>query len=179
MSLTLITPATILPVSVADAKLACRFDNSALDGDIADMILDAARLTSHETGKSLTPETWELSLDAFPSAFELTRTPVLSIISVSYTDEAGVIQSLPNVSYSLDNKNQYGSAWVVPAFGLSWPAARQQINAVVVRYVAGYADAASVPSFLRRLVKIGVSQMIYDPAAIAGRLTAIDKIYYA
>lgn len=177
MALKLITAATVLPVSVADAKLSCRFDSVALDADIADMVMDAARLVSHETGQSLTEETWELSLDAFPSAFELTRNPAASVTSLKYTDPAGVEQTLASNLYSLDAKDQYGSAWVVPAYGTEWPATRDEINAVRLRFVAGYPNAAAVPAHLRRQVKINVAILLDDPERLAERLAAIEKVY--
>lgn len=177
MALNLITPASALAVSLAEAKLSCRFDGTELDADIADMILDATRLTEHEVGRCIMPQTWQLTLDAFPSAFELTRAPVASITSITYTDAAGTLQTLDPAACALDTADAYGPAYCVPAYGASWPAAREQVNAVAVRYVAGYPDAASVPSQFKRQIKIFVAMLLDDPAALSGRLAAIDKVY--
>lgn len=177
MALKLITAPTVLPVSVADAKLSCRFDSSALDTDIEDMIKDAQRLTEHETGVSLTQSTWEVSLDSFPEAIELTRVPVASITSIKYKDLDGVEQTLSSGAYALDAQDAYGFAYVVPLYGTTWPDTRDEINAVKVQFVAGVATAAEVPSHLRRKVKIYVAQMLDDPAALGPDLEAISKIY--
>lgn len=177
MALKLITAASVLPVSLAEAKLACRFDGSELDSDITEMIVDAANLTAHEGGKELTQRTFEVSWDAFPDAVELTRIPVASITSVKYVDTAGVLQTLDPSAYALDNADDNGFAYVVPAYGTEWPATRDEINAVRVRYVAGYADAASVPSHLKRQVKIFVAMMLDDASIMADRIQAIEKVY--
>ena len=177
MALKLITAATVLPVSVAEAKLSCRFDAADLDADISDMIKDAQRLTEHETGVCLTQSTWEVSLDSFPAAIELTRGPVASITSIKYKDAAGVEQTLSPAAYALDAQDAYGFAYAVPAYGTEWPDTRDEINAVKVQYVAGVLTAAEVPSHLRRKVKIFVAMMLEDQTQLSAQLEAISKVY--
>lgn len=177
MALKLITAATDLAVTLAEAKLACRFDATDMDADITAMITDATRLVEHETGQCVMAQTWELALDAFPAAFELTRVPVASVTSVKYTDTAGVLQTLAAENYTLDIASTFAPAYLVPAFGVSWPLTRPQINATAVRYVAGYANAAAVPSHIKRQIKIFVAMMIEDPASLSDRLAAIDKVW--
>ena len=179
MALKLLTPATALAVTLAEAKLAHRFDATDLDADITAMLHDATRLAEHETGQCLMPQTWRLTLDAFPPALKLTRVPVASVTSIQYTDTAGVLQTLDPADYALDTTDAYASAYIVPAYGTSWPATRDQINAVSVTYVAGYADAASVPSQLKRQVKIFVAMLLDDPVGLSSRLAAIDKVWGA
>ena len=177
MALKLITAPTVLPVSVAEAKLSCRFDAADLDADISDMIKDAQRLTEHETGVCLTQSTWEVSLDSFPAAIELTRVPVASITSIKYKDAAGVEQTLSPAAYALDAQDAYGFAYAVPAYGTEWPDTRDEINAVKVQYVAGVATAAEVPSHLRRKVKIFVAMMLEDQTQLSAQLEAVSKVY--
>lgn len=177
MALKLITAASALAVSLAEAKLSCRFDSADLDSDITAMISDATRLVEHETGKCVMAQTWGLTLDAFPTALELSRTPVTSVTSVTYTDIAGAVQTLSSSLYVLDNLDDNGPAYVVPAYSTAWPDTREQINAVSVRYVAGYATAAEVPSQIKRQVKIFIAMLIDDPLALSDRLAAIDKVW--
>lgn len=178
MSLKLITPATLLPVTLAEAKLAHRFDASDLDADITAMLADATRLVEHETGLALMPQTWQLTLDAFPACdLVLTRPPVASVTSVQYVDTLGTLQTLAPGAYTLNTASAYGPARVTPAYGTSWPATRDQASAVIVTYVAGYPDATSVPSQLKRQVKIFVAMLLDDPVQLSGRLAAIDKVW--
>lgn len=179
MALRLITPPTALAVSLDEAKLAHRFDMLGLDSDITAMIQDATRLAEHEGGQCFMPQTWELTLDAFPAAIELTRTPVARIASIQYADAFGAQQTLPDTAYSLDVADANGPAYVVPAYATTWPVTRNEINAVRVQYVAGYPDAASVPSHLKRQVKIFVAMLLDDPIALSDRLAAIDKVWLA
>lgn len=159
MSLKIITPPTLLPVSLEEAKLHLRVVHAAEDSLINIYIATAAQACEQQTGRALMPQTWELTLDAFPEAFELTRVPAASITSLKYWDEAGAQITLDNSVYALDSADDYGSAYVVPAHGQEWPTARVQVNAVALRYVAGYADAAAVPQSLKSWMLLQIGAM--------------------
>lgn len=159
MALKLITAATALAVSLAEAKLHLRVDTADEDTLITAFITAATESAEQATGRAIMPQTWELTLDAFPDAFELTRVPAASITSIRYWDTTGTQQTLGTALYTLDNADDFGSAYAVPAVGNAWPAAREQINAVALRYVAGYDTAAAVPESIKSWVKLQVGAM--------------------
>lgn len=159
MSLKLITPAAELPVSLADVKAHLRVDTTDEDTLITAYITAAAELAEQATGRALMPQTWELTLDAFPEAFEITRVPAASITSLKYWDAAGTQQTLGTGLYTLDNTDDFGPACVVPVYGGVWPNTREQINAVALRYVAGYATADAVPASINAWIKLQVGAM--------------------
>jgi uncharacterized phiE125 gp8 family phage protein len=106
-----------------------------------------------------------LSLEAFPpssntysQAMVLTRVPVQSIVSLSYTDEAGVSQMMLPTAYLLNNCDDFGFATVVPIFASLWPTEARDIK---LRFVAGYTDASTVPSSIQQWIKLQVAAM-YD-----------------
>ena len=119
----------------------------------------ATEAAEQMTCRALMPQTWELTLDAFPDALELTRVPVASVTSLKYYDSTGVQQTLLNTLYTLDSADDAGFAYVVPIYDGSWPSTRVQINAVALRYVAGYADAASVPESIKAWIKLMIGAM--------------------
>ena len=159
MALKLITAPSTLPVTLIEAKAHLRIDHADEDTLLLSLIATAAAGAEHETGRALMAQTWEVSLDAFPDAVELTRTPVQSITSVTYADSAGVPTVLSNAFYALDAADEFGWAYVVPAYDGAWPETRDEINAVKVRYVAGYADAASVPAAIKSWILLQVGAM--------------------
>lgn len=169
MALKLITPATVLAVSLAEAKQHLRVDVSDDDTLITAMITAATELAEQATGRAIMPQTWELALDAFQDALEVTRVPAVSITSLKYWDKAGVQQTLSDALYTLDNADQFGPAYVVPVYGGTWPDTRDQVNAVALRYVAGYADAASVPESIKSWIKLMVGAM-YENRQTEGTL---------
>jgi uncharacterized phiE125 gp8 family phage protein len=161
MALKLHTAPTTYPVTLAEAKLHCKIDIDEDDALVTAIIVAATEMAETKTGRAIMPQTWELTLDAFPEAFELTRTPVQSITSVKYFDENGALQVLSNTLYAVDTADDFGYAYVVPAYNGEWPATLGQINAVVVRYVAGYANAAAVPEGIKQWIKLAIAAM-YD-----------------
>lgn len=156
MSLRLVTPAASAAVSLAEAKAQLRVDSTDEDTLITSLVVAATDMAEQQTRRAIMPQTWELALDAFPTKFELTRVPVSSITSVKYTDYTGVEQTLDPSAYVLDTSDDYGYAYVRPAYGTEWPSAR---DGVKVRYVAGYANAAAVPEPIKQWIKLMVSTM--------------------
>ena len=159
MALKLITAPSTYPVTLAEAKLHCRVDLADDDTLITALITAATEMAEQKTGRAIMTQTLELTLDAFPEAFELTRVPVQSITSVKYYDTTGAQQTLSNTLYALDAADDFGFAYISPVYAGVWPNTRDQINAVAVRYVAGYADAASVPQSIKNWILLMVSTM--------------------
>lgn len=166
MAIKLITPAASLAVSLVEAKAHLRVTVADEDALITALITSATEMAEQRTGRAVMPQTWELTLDAFPEAFELTRTPVSSITSLQYVNTAGTTQTLNSSLYVLDGADEFDSAYVVPTYGTTWPDTRDQINAVVLRFVAGYANAAAVPEPIKQWIKLMVSAMFENRSAV-------------
>ena len=167
MALKLITAASALAVSLDEAKLHIKVTAADEDALITAFIPAATEAAEQLTGRAIMPQTWELTLDAFPDAFELTRTPVASVTSIIYADSTGAPQTLSSALYTLDAAHDYGHAYVVPVYGSTWPATRDQINAVALRYVAGYANAAAVPESIKAWIKLMVGAL-YENRQLEG-----------
>jgi len=159
MSLRLITGPTALPVSLATAKLHLKVQHSADDELITLMVKAAARAAEQQLNRALMTQTWQLVVDAFPAAeFRLEKPRVQAISSITYVDPAGTQQTLGADAYTLDADLLPG--WVLPALGTSWPATREQANAVRVTFVAGYgSDPTALPEDVRAwvLLQLGAS----------------------
>ena len=159
MALKLITAPSTYPVTLAEAKLHCRVDIADDDTLITALITAATEMAEQKTGRAIMTQTLELTLDAFPDAFELTRVPVQSVTSVKYYDTTGAQQTLSNTLYALDAADDFGFAHISPVYAGVWPNTREQPDAVAVRYVAGYADSASVPQSIKNWILLMVSTM--------------------
>ena len=170
MALKLITAPSTLPVTLAEAKAHLRIDHADEDTLITALIATATAGAEHETGRALMAQTWEVTLDAFPDAVELTRTPVQSIESVTYANSEGTPTVLSNVFYALDAADEFGWAYVVPAYAGAWPETRDEINAVRVRYVAGYASAEEVPAAIKSWILLQVGALYENRESEAVKL---------
>lgn len=157
MSLKLITPPALEPVTLAEAKLHLRVSGTAEDTLITALIVAARQHAEHITERAFITQTWELALDAFPAAeIRLPRPALLTIVSVKYDDAAAVEQTISGSGYTLDTHAQPG--WLLPAYNTTWPTTLAAANAVRIRYTAGYGPAAAdVPAGIKAwmLLRIG------------------------
>lgn len=152
------------PITLAEAKLHLRVDDTAEDSLITAMI-SAARETCEDRTEGTVPVTgWRLTLDTFPDAIKLPRPPIASVESVKYIDTAGVQQTLSPMDYVVDTVSSPG--YIVPAFGKAWPATRDQINAVTVEYTAG---SAAAPHALKAWMLLAIGEMFTNREASAER----------
>lgn len=165
MSLKLITAPTLIPITLAEAKLHCKVDVTDDDALITSLISAATEAAEQVTGRALLPQTFELTLDAFPDYFELTRQPVTAITSIIYQNTAGALITLAGSAYTLDASNESGPAKVTPAYGTAWPEARADVAAVKLRYVAGYTNAAAVPESIKSWIKLQIAAMYENRSA--------------
>ena len=180
-ALTLITPPTVEPLTLAETKLHLRVDYTADDALITSLIIAARQAAETKTGRALLPQTWKLSLNAFPYScnlryrgdvalqpsaerIKLPRPPFVSLSSITYVDLAGVQQTLGGAAYTV---GQLGAlATVRPAYGTSWPTARDDDNAVNITFNAGYASASLVPEPIKAWMKIMIGTLYENREAI-------------
>lgn len=165
MPVKLITAPSSEPITLTEAKAQARFTSSAEDTFITDLIGQARELCESNTGLSLMPQTWELSLDNFADEMWLQHPPVTSITSIKYTDPDGVEQTLSSTEYVLDAASDM-KARVVLAVDKSWPDVYTGVNNVRIRYVAGYANAAAVPKQLKRWMLIHINDWFKNRESI-------------
>jgi len=155
MAYKVITAPVSEPLTLAEAKAHLRAVETDDEDAYITALIVAARQGAERFGRSLMPQTLELALDAFTPVIKLPRPPLISITSVKYLDESGVLQTMDADDYLLNTHDE--PAQLQPAYGTSWPATRSQSNAVLIRYQAGYANAASVPQEIKAwmLLRIG------------------------
>lgn len=187
MATILITPPTIEPVSLEEAKDHLRVSDACEDGLIVGLIQAAREYVERFTSRQLITATWAQKLDAFPACrlynhytkvpesdlIRLPKPPLQSVSSITYVDTAGVTQTLDPAKYIVDTTEE--PARLAPAFGQSWPSTRQQLNAVTITFIAGYGLDSLVPSGIRTAMKLLMSNWFENrEATISG--TIIDEV---
>jgi uncharacterized phiE125 gp8 family phage protein len=178
MALRLTVPATVAVITTADAKTHLResLSDAGNDAYIAALVAVATQAAEHRLGRSLMKQTWELTLDRFPSAIRLDNAPILGVTSVEYrqNDADGDYVVLSSDAYTADTASEPG--YIVPAYGYTWPTPRDEINAVRVTYTAGYSASATVataqaavPVAIRQWILLAVGDMYAQRAASNAR----------
>lgn len=145
MALQVITPPATTPVTLAQLKkhLRVTFDD---DDAIIEIYNKAATGAAEQfMGRALIDQVVEFTLDSFPTdelAIQLPWPKIIELVGVFYSDGDGNEIEMPVDDYYVDRVNEPG--WISPVTS-SWPATLDAINAVRIRYRAGYLNSDSPP----------------------------------
>lgn len=156
MGLTLVTPPTVWPVTLAEAKTQVRVTHTAEDSYISTLIKAATRYVEQTLSMSIAEQTWQLTLDAFADAIELPRGPVQSVDEFEYLDSDGLPVAVSDDLYTADFVSR--SPWLVLNSGESWPTTLDAVNVVAITYTAGM---ETVPEDLRHAILVQI-QLLYE-----------------
>jgi uncharacterized phiE125 gp8 family phage protein len=171
MGYKLVTAPAETPVTLTEAKAQLSVDHDHDDVLIASMIEAATASLDGlygDLGRCLKPQTWDYYRDTFPDCnggIRLILPPLISVSSVNYIDPDTETETVfSSSSYEVDTASVLG--WIVPGDD-GWPDAMETINAVRVRFVAGYPDtsdsppATTVPAPIRHAILLMVRDL-YD-----------------
>lgn len=199
-SVKVITPPTSEQITLEYARLQLSLqpnDDSPPSHPLDPAILKAIPYAREECEtfmrRALAPQTCQLSLDAFynpckqasTAAIELPRPPVTAIESVIYVDADGEPQTMDDSLYFLDDGEDNGPAWLLPAYGTTWPSTRSQANAVKIRCLCGFSISGDSPEtnplpelYLQAMVvmMIGAVHGRGDPSKLDQARTAMESM---
>lgn len=165
MSTVRISQPSVEPITLAEAKAHLRVTHDDDDLEINAMISDARAACEDRLQRTLITSGWRLTLPAFQPVIYLAMGDVQSVMTVTYTDPNGTIQTLSPSAYQLGRSN--GQPVLVPAPGQSWPATQAGvIEAVTVEYLAGYGNSAhNVPPPIKRWIKLALGDLFENGQA--------------
>lgn len=189
MGLKLITPPDSAPVTLEEVKAQLNIDYNDEDTMLEAMIIAATDSLDGPNGdlcgRALKPQTWDLTLDAFPgdiysyplalatNNIRIPLPPLIEVESVNYVDSDTELEvELAVGEYEVDLiGTPYG--WVAPG-SAGWPTPMTTLNAVRVRFVAGYPDtdspiATTVPTPIRQAIIMIVMDMYGRGSAFVDR----------
>ncbi len=154
MTYTRKTAPTIPVIDMDLAKEQVRIDPSLTDQDqVLTLYIDAATAWVEDyTGRSLTTQTWQLSLCDFPVRLWLPRAaPLASVTHVKYYI-GGVLTTLSSSVYTAPAFSE--PSYLALVDGQVWPSVDTRDDAVQIEYVTGATAVASVPVPLRQAVQL-------------------------
>lgn len=161
MPTTLVTAAAATPLSVSEVKDHLRVDHATQDTLIETYLKAAISEFEDLTGRALISSTWEYTLDHFPAySFKLPKGNLVSVTSVKYTEEGQSEATFSNTNYAVDTKSDPGR--ITLNDGIYWPVVTLiPASGFVVRFVAGWANAAAVPADIKAAL-LFKCQLLYD-----------------
>jgi len=198
VTLAVVVPPAVEPVSLAEMKTHLRIDITDDDSLISTLITAARDYIERVTRRTMIYTGYKLLLDTFPGwSVHLPRLPVLDQSAgvefltatplVQYYNLQGVLTTLTaGTDYELDLYHNPPRLVLPPM--VYWPWTQLgKTNAVQISFVAGYsADASLVPPLLKNAIKLLVSHWYNNREAvgsvgdeIALAIESICKIYSA
>jgi uncharacterized phiE125 gp8 family phage protein len=174
----IVTPPASEPLTLAEVKEFLRVDHSDDDATLAIFITAARQLCESYTRMALLPTTFEEYFDDFPQytgtfkdEIRLSRSPVSAVTYVKYIDGNETTITADAAEYKIDTISR--PARISPDNG--WFGTYETINAVFVRYVAGFADAASVPAPLKHGMMLVIGDMYENRTDSVKRLPTASE----
>lgn len=172
MTFETVTLPTVYPVEVSDLMAHCRITDSSEQEFLEGVIASATDYVQGFTGLQLIRATYRIRLPQFIDPIRFPQSPLASVTSVQYVDTAGATQTLSTDYYTADTYSNPGQ--IRRKYGMSWPQIREQDDAVIIEYVAGYGTTKdTVPHLIRHAVKTIAAHMYeHREPTIAGTIIA-------
>jgi uncharacterized phiE125 gp8 family phage protein len=109
--------------------------------------------------------------------------PLLSVVSIKYTDTSGVVQTWDPTQYQVSAPAGplARRGRVQPAYGMSWPTLRDQMDALIVQFTCGYGPTGdAVPQMLRRAILLILGDLYENREAtvVTDRRVTVQPLPY-
>jgi hypothetical protein len=193
------TPPAAEPVTLAEAKLHLRVDFTDDDALITGLIAAARQYCETVQKRSYITTVWDMYLDQFPGPgggyynrqlrqlgpssvawfpgsggiLEVPRPPLVSVQWVKYLDPSGSgLVAVDPATYSISAGTP---GRIQPNFGKVWPIPIPQIDAVQVRFTAGFgASGAAVSDSIKSAMKLMIGHWYeHREAAAEGAVATV------
>jgi uncharacterized phiE125 gp8 family phage protein len=143
-------------VSLTEAKLHLRVDNTAEDDLITNLCLVATQAAQNYTNRYFVNHVLSMSCDTWEESKVLYGSPFVSITSVQYYDKDDTLQTWAASNYTVDGTAQPARLFALP--NKSYPDLSGRKGAITITYTIGYgATAAGTPQAIKQacLLMIG------------------------
>jgi len=153
--------ATTYTDNIADSALGVGAPSANTTGDpLLTMLIQAARQhAEQELRRYIITQTVDAYFNSFPHEHDrrFFLPPLQTVSAITYVDIDGVTQTLAADQYVVDSVSR--PARIEPAYGVVWPSTREQMNAVKIRFVAGYGTADDVPACIKNWMLVRIKTL--------------------
>jgi len=170
------TAPAVEPVTLAEVKQhlgITQLSDITRDDVITARIISARRWAEQHCRRAFITQTWTLYADHFQPALDLLA-DLQSVTSVKYIDGDGAQQTLAADQTKIDTVNSR----LYPAYNVSWPSSRVQVNAIEIEHISGYGVASYVPQDIKEAILFVVGHWENYQSSIEGAVR-ISTIPYA
>lgn len=170
MRLTIVTPPSIEPVTLAEAKAHLRVDGNDEDALINQLIAVARQALDGRDGllgRALIQQVWKLTHDRFPRAIEIPLPPLISVDGITYLDADAMTQTIDLGTVTVEGIGDAAPAILRPVSGTTWPETYDHPEAIAITFKAGYGTAAAnVPAPIKQAMLLDIAHMFENREAV-------------
>jgi uncharacterized phiE125 gp8 family phage protein len=152
---------TVEPVSVPEAKTHLNVTSSSKDTYIQGLVTASRRQIERYLNRALITQTWDLYLPNWSDCIKLPYAPLQSVTSITYKNVDGDDTALTIADYfHVVTSDDPGR--LIRKYDVTLPEVEYgNPNAIVIRFVAGYGLAESVPEEIKHAMKLVLTDL-YD-----------------
>ncbi len=146
------------PVSLDEAKLHCRVDDSTDDLLISSLILAARLHVERSLDIALISQSWSLYLDNWPDAtfVETPIAPLISVDAVRVYGADGAPTTVDPADYIVDGASRRPR--IARHGGAGWPRPGRALNGIEIAFTAGYGpEPEDTPMPVRQAIRMLVA----------------------
>ena len=169
MSVTVLVPPALDPVSLADAKAFLQLDSTFEDALVADLIKTATQMIEKSTAKALISRTVQQEFQSWPERgiFALALRPLVQIVQVQRRDATGTLSAVDPADYYVDT----GHGRLIALTSFTHGPFSHPAEAVLVDFITGFGPAESdIPPALRSALMLIVRDLYEHRGENAGAM---------
>ena len=169
---TIITPASLTPVSLTEVKAHLKVDTTADDTLITNLIVAATQSCEIYTNRFFIETEIKQYSDSWKETSTLYKSVVESISLVQYYDSDNTLRTLDPADYYLDKISK--PARFRSAFNKSFPNIASRINAIEITYKVGERFPADVEDGVKQAILLTIGNWYANRESVITGRTATE-----
>lgn len=143
--------ASVLPVSLSEAKDHLRLVGDDLDAEVQAALEAATQYCEQKTSRVLRSTATIVQVhQEWATCYRIDREPLLAVTSVTYYDTDNTLQTVESSNYRIATSERGGSLFEFDA-DFTWPTLHDRSDPIRLTYTAGY---AIVPAMAKQAVRL-------------------------
>ena len=175
------TAATETAVTLPEVKSHLKITATTEDTYLTNLISVATEMVQNYTGQILISSTIDLYIPYFLNRIDINRFPVTRITHVKYYNSSNNLITITStdLSYSVSVEDSLDQspipASIIPAKNFTYPDTYPRMDAVQIRFDAGYEDNDSVPMAIKQAMLLIIGQLFLNRSDMVYKMPVLSE----
>ena len=173
--------ATETAVTLPEVKSHLKITATTEDTYLTNLISVATEMVQNYTGQILISSTIDLYIPYFLNRIDINRFPVTRITHVKYYNSSNNLITITStdLSYSVSVEDSLDQspipASIIPAKNFTYPDTYPRMDAVQIRFDAGYEDNDSVPMAIKQAMLLIIGQLFLNRSDMVYKMPVLSE----